>query len=733
MCHLKLNLESAIIDYCAQQASPANGPSGVGSEEKLIVSKKMTMKGLSVDVNRVVDRISPNNGLESPSNPLANQTRDMFDDKGNALILSLQHLLSNEHQYPDPSLLSPVEVSLTLSVWSMPPSLMPPSSLPPSASEAQNMRVKLELQSGPIEIWPRISQLVLLKSAFTQFEWECKKVIARQKCFHLRPLSAPSRKEQNCMRWWRYAFLWELLRQQNWNSPEPLIALFSLASQRHTQRHDKQRYLHLYRKHIEWTLHEHAAHTTHSTHSTPLRTMAGSPLSQEYKQLSTEEQSELDFLHRLLDEDQLLLYRLMVHHGLQEVGITLKSIRDSIRSPLEEPSFLSFSRIFGQQTPKQNLSKEKVEESVDMKILNLLDDVKCQLAESKRMVQTVFATEIFLPGISIILSNSNEIASKMSNMSALLLLSQVHVSFRKSSVDHSDLSVNMGGVRIFGLQGFELLSCGLVTEVPPNSVEQAIHLKIEWKVFDDDDPVDDPSGGISLGVLRKQSVQHANVSIIFNSLSVKWSESAVNLLQHDLNEYLNELCLSAPPVHSQSHAYSKIRMKCAQYSMTNSPKSRKMRKDIYWSFILSSKGVTLDFPLGDSADPKPKSTLVVSFSSLEAMMGADCSNSDLLNPESANSLEDTLTRSLWPQVDQILRVKYLKLNHSIVDSVIFSLEGFTIGLRRISSSQIDFIRTPWSMKGIFSHCLFPCHKSYPENQFDLYCSPLTLSLKLKVL
>jgi hypothetical protein len=745
MCHVKLNLESGIVEFCPQQSD------AVG-EEKLIVSKKMTMKGLSIDVNRVVDRISPNSGTESPANSLANQTRDMFDDKGNVLVLSLQHLLSNEHEFADPSLLSPVDVSLTCSLWNLSSSsvVSSPSSTLPS-SDAHTIRVKLEIHAGPIEIWPRISQLILLKSAISQFEWECKKVIARQKCFHLRPLSPPSVQAKNSKSWWRYALLWELLRLRNWDSPEPLIALFNLTSQQHTHRHYKQRYLHLYRKHIEGTLRQHAASSLPlppSTTSTNLSTTTTIPHG--WVKLSIEEEQELDFLHRLLDEDKLLLYRLTVHQGLQEAGITLKLIRDSIHKSFEEPSLISFSRLFfGQQQPQQQqqqqqqqqsnsnknkkLSKEKVDESVDAKILSLLDDVKSQLVESKRLVQSVFDTEIFLPGISIILSNSNETTNKISNMSALFMLSQLHISFQQYSTETSEFSMNIGGVRIYGLQGFELLSSGLVTELPLNSVDQAIHFKVEWKTIFDDDPIEDNSV-MNLGILQKtsHSTQHAHVSMLLNTLTVKWNENAINLLQHDLNEYMAELCLATPSVATQSHPYSQVRLKCAQFSMTNSPKFRKLERDIHWSFIFRSQGITLDFPLGDSSDPKPKSTLLVSFASFQASMEDCLLESDPLTHEVQNSLEDTLTRSLWPQVDQILRLKYLKLNHSIIDSISFSLEGLTLGMRRLNSPLINFIQTPWCMKGLFSHCLLPCHKSYPENQFDLYCSPLVLSLKLKV-
>jgi hypothetical protein len=416
-----------------------------------------------------------------------------------------------------------------------------------------------------------------------------------------------------------------------------------------------------------------------------------------------------------------------------------QSLCDSILRTPEEPSILSLWGIFGQTQSQKKPSKEKTDD-IDAKILTLLDDVKSQIMEERRMVQTLFDCDVTLPGLSVVISEADETEDRMSNMTALLMFSQITISFQqKCSPDYSILSLAIGGIRMYGLHGFELLTCGLVTDLPirSDSDDQALNLNIEWKVSQAESLSDDVN--LVHSALHKTPINHINCSILANRLYLNWNEDAISQLQRGINVHLTELSQCENHVQSKAHIFSEVRMKCAQYSMTNSSNIRGfLQRDSYWSLIFNSKGLVADFPFGDSLDSKRKSSLLITFSSLEAMLGECLGTSEFMNstaPETV-SLDDTLTRSLWPQVNQILRLKYLKLNTSIVESLFFALDGFTIGLRRRDSrgvsTPIEFIKQPWCMKGLYSFSLLPCHKSYPDSQFDLYCSPFAFSIKMKV-
>ena len=119
-----------------------------------------------------------------------------------------------------------------------------------------------------------------------------------------------------------------LIRTQRSTVSDKVLAKYSFHGitenvvQVHTQTYIRNRYLKLYRRHLEQKLMS-AASASEKVPSTPAADGLKSSL-------GVSESKELEEIHRTVNMHKLLVYRAMVHKGLKDAGFTIQRLKQSL-------------------------------------------------------------------------------------------------------------------------------------------------------------------------------------------------------------------------------------------------------------------------------------------------------------------------------------------------------------------------------------------------------------------
>ena len=202
--------------------------------------------------------------------------------------------------------------------------------------DCDSTRVCASLKLSNVEITPSGEQVALLTDCARAWSFRS----TQRKYIHLRPQHPPTASLRNGRAWWRYAvaavcivrnessrFAVWLSNMQNSEDGAEIphgVGQFQSASAM------RRRYLVLYRQHLECGLHRLADPKRHAR-ATEGGTAHGLPW-----QMSANDVDEMEQLHRLLSHDDILTYRVMVHHGLRKAGTTLANLKKSVEDAAGE-------------------------------------------------------------------------------------------------------------------------------------------------------------------------------------------------------------------------------------------------------------------------------------------------------------------------------------------------------------------------------------------------------------
>jgi hypothetical protein len=413
-----------------------------------------------------------------------------------------------------------------------------------------------------------------------------------------------------------------------------------------------------------------------------------------------------------------------------------------------------------------------------------MEEVKAQAAESRRFNSLMLSGSIVVPKLAIsvhsdlnsMLPLTNDAAPAGSVMSYAMYAIQGAYE-QGSVVNDSSVNLCVGAVRVFGVGGVEMLSCGNMMRLHDleeaeggisdiaaiRESDAALILKLGFYVIDDDvlgdDKTDEDAAARAIERITYGAKQHIVMEVCMAKFNLIWDQNSVSYLQQQFTEYYQGAKSTPDNALSMSHddccdvhVFASIRQKCAHYAMNKSASFGGAIASTKWSVDLLLLGVCLDFPF-----LKDKTSLDVeglpdfgeqgtghmnlSFEAFHAISGdfLPVNKHSGSGGSHADKEEDTLndvpSRRLWPHVDKILHLKLLKLHSAVIHPISISLTGVTATIVRVRSTGTSIgqeIVQPWHIKGFVSHSLLPCHPIYPDLQIDFYSSPLVMSCTAKV-
>ena len=424
-------------------------------------------------------------------------------------------------------------------------------------------------------------------------------------------------------------------------------------------------------------------------------------------------------------------------------------------------------------------------EDVDNEIILLMEEVKAQAAESRRFSSVVICSSIAIPKLAICLQSDEHEHHHYSATTdhsdgavsgAIMtfavyglkgLYEQGHI------VNDSSLHLGLGAIKLFGVQGVEMVSCGVqhteeeaerdVSDISSmRSTDAALSLRLGFYVIEDDfsDGTDDEAAARAIERITYGPKRHIVVEVVLANLSLLWHEQSVSYLQRQYTEYYQTAHAptndTAVPIHSdsidgyfESHVFSSIRQKCALYAMNKSASYGGAIASTKWSVDMLMMGICLDIPFLESNSTAncfvaglpdyrcdTQGHMNFTFGPLHAISGdfLPLSGFSIASGLSQSEKEDTLgdipSRQLWPHVDRILNAKLSKLRSAVIHPISLSITGITVSIVRIDTNggqTNQEVLEPWHLKGFVSHSLLPCHPIYPDLQLDIYAAPLIVS------
>ena len=333
VCHLRFAMESATVEQISRAEQNRMQYKGRYKEENILFGKKVAVTKLSVEVSRVSDtfedsskthrhrHMSHNHARDSASTPSSTNGKKNTTRRSSLLSVMKQFYISLAAPQLANIILTPMDLRCNMGVWKV-----PSPTLGDAVVSDYNIHLEADIRLSNVHITPHISQLLLLKQMVTRIEQDALRI----KYLHLRPMQGPSIANRNIREWWIYAAGAVLMKRNGYVS-HPVFkhnteieACWS--GDVHTRTYYRNRYIYLYRMYIECKLRDFAASMNgKSNHKKATQAAVISD-----NGLSPKDQEELHYLHRIIPYEKLLIYRAIVHQGLQKAGVTLENIKKSL-------------------------------------------------------------------------------------------------------------------------------------------------------------------------------------------------------------------------------------------------------------------------------------------------------------------------------------------------------------------------------------------------------------------